>query len=155
MSLAPEVIERLQARQEFVPTEDTDPIEWFVRKVYPIPHEYYWTVVEDRSQVPWKLRLWHDTTNGLDRTGQWIDRLVARPLAGLLGITSSRFEYVTNHMTEDDWDESRRQLEERRSREKADVAEEGGTEEATASELSTTEEERSTTEEQASTDTEH
>ena len=111
LSEAPtDVIQLVQERQP-VPVNDDllDPLEYAFRHIVPIPKHYYWNVVkeEQRQEIPEGVKLWHKTIYGLQAAYQWTDSRVARPLASTLGLTSSRFDYVTLTMTEDELRASR------------------------------------------------
>jgi hypothetical protein len=45
---------------------------------------------------------------------RFTDDRIGKPVAAFLGLTSSRFDYVTSTMTEADWEYSRRTAEQRR-----------------------------------------
>jgi hypothetical protein len=120
--------------------EDMDPIEWTVRKVIPIPAEYYWEVVseEQHDQVPARTKVWHKTISFLCRAQQWTERSVAKPLAASLGLTDSRFDYVVDNMTDEEWEKSREMAAARRSQGKKEALQskqdvEVGTEVSTSS----------------------
>jgi hypothetical protein len=97
--------------------EDMDPIEWTVRKVVPIPAEYYWNTLseEQHDQVPARTKFWHKTISFLCGAQQWTERSVAKPLAAGLGLTGSRFDYVVDNMTDKEWEKSRATVAARRS----------------------------------------
>jgi hypothetical protein len=97
--------------------EDMDPIEWTVRKVIPIPAEYYWDAVseEQHDQIPARTKVWHKTISFLCGAQQWTERSVAKPLAASLGLTDSRFDYVVDNMTDEEWEKSRATASARRS----------------------------------------
>jgi len=102
--------------------EDMDPIEWTVRKVVPIPAAYYWksVSVEQHKDVPLKVKVWHKTIAALWGVHQWTDRRIARPVAQGLGLTDSRFDYVTDHMTAEEWERSKEMAAERRAEHEKD-----------------------------------
>ena len=108
------LVEQLSERQPMVvDDDDMDPLEWMVRKVIPIPKVYYWDVVKEESeqqQLPLKLRAWHSSISGFSKVGSWLDRRVAQPIAKTFGLTDSRFDFVTDHMTEEDLAASRREV---------------------------------------------
>jgi hypothetical protein len=120
--------------------EDMDPIEWTVRKLIPIPAEYYWDVVseEQHDQVPVRTKFWHRTIALLSGAHQWTERSVAKPLASALGLTDSRFDYVVDNMTDKEWEESRAMVAARRAQGKKEELQakqdvEEGTEVSTSS----------------------
>jgi hypothetical protein len=94
--------------------EYLDPFEWTVRKLIPIPKQYYWdneTIVDARL-LPTKLKLWHQSVAALGTLVRWTDR-IGKSIVDALGLTLSRFDHVTSTMTERDWDYSRRVVTER------------------------------------------
>jgi hypothetical protein len=105
--------------------QNMDPLEWTFRKLYPIPQHYYWEVVtpDQLSQVPLKIKIWHRTTSMLWSTYQVVDRYVAQPIARETGITKSRFDYVIDTMTQEDWESSKQMIAERdgKSRDNVDT----------------------------------
>jgi hypothetical protein len=115
--------------------EDMDPIEWTVRKLIPIPVEYYWNIVseEQHSQVPARTKIWHKTISFLCGAQQWTERSVAKPLAASMGLTGSRFDYVVDNMTDNEWEKSRARVAERRSQLQSKPDVEVGTEVSTSS----------------------
>ena len=117
---SPDELEQILSERQVVDMtdEDMDPIEWTFRKLVPIPAHYYWDLVdeEEKDNIPIKIKVWHKTIASLGAIQQWTDRWIARPVASGLGITSSRFQYVTDNMTEEDWKESRRIVSERKEK---------------------------------------
>jgi hypothetical protein len=136
---SPQELQKVISQRQVVDMsdEDMDPIEWTVRKVIPIPAEYYWDMVseEQHSQVPARTKIWHKTISFLCGAQQWTERSVAKPLAASLGLTGSRFDYVLDNMTDKEWEKSKSMVAERRKRgelqSKPDV--EVGTEVSTSS----------------------
>ena len=106
-----------------------DPFEWATRKLIPIPKQYYWEVVDseeapvDPKELPLKLKLWHRSVAAGGSALRLVDRM-GKPVAGLLGLSSSRFDYVTSTMTERDWESSRQIVTERRKHQQEDQLEE-------------------------------
>lgn len=99
-----------------------DPLEWMTRKLISIPARYYWDTGIDPAGLPFRLKLWHRSVGFMGSIIRTIDR-VGKPLVDFLGITSSRFHYVTSTMTETDWEYSRRVVQERRSQRHQDEVE--------------------------------
>ena len=60
--------------------------------------------------------MWHCAVAGGAAAGDWTNRRIALPLAGALGLTGSRFSFVTEQMTEQDMAQSQRRVRERRER---------------------------------------
>jgi hypothetical protein len=108
---SPQELQKVISQRQVVDMsdEDMDPIEWTVRKVIPIPAEYYWDVVseEQHAQIPVRTKVWHKTIALLWGAHQWTERRVAKPLASALGLTDSRFDYVVENMTDKEWEDSR------------------------------------------------
>lgn len=105
-----------------------DPFEWVTRKVIPIPKQYYWEDSEDApvdpKDLPIKLKLWHRSVAAGGSALRLVDRM-GKPVTGFLGLSSSRFDYVTSTMSEQDWESSRRIVKERRKQQQEDQLEEG------------------------------
>ena len=123
------ILEDLSRRQTINSTDEDplDPIEWTVRKLIPIPETYFWDyspngeegVVLDgewKNKLPRYLKAWHRTIGMFDSGMQWIDRWIAQPVATGTGLTASRMSYVTDFMTEEEWETSRQRLRERKGR---------------------------------------
>lgn len=96
-------------------SEDMDPIEWTVRKVLPIPCDYYWDVIpeEQHAEIPTSTKVWHRTISFLCRAHEWTNQHVAQPLVSGLGLTESRFDYVVDQMTPEQWERSKARMAER------------------------------------------
>lgn len=114
-----------------------DPFEWATRKLIPIPKKYYWehgessdndTPAVDPKNLPLKLKLWHRSVAAGGSALRLVDRM-GKPVVGFLGFSSSRFDYVTSTMTEQDWERSRQTVSERRKQQQESQLEEGGEEE--------------------------
>jgi hypothetical protein len=109
--------ELLELEQVDMTTRETsmDPFEWTVRKLISIPKRYYWEVEDvDPEQLPIRLKLWHRSVAAMGTIVRFTDDRIGKPVAAFLGLTSSRFDYVTSTMTEADWEYSRRTAEQRR-----------------------------------------
>ena len=98
------------------PRNPMDPIEWTVRKLVPIPETYFWDYHDEslppewRHQLPWTLKAWHRTIGAADSALRWTDRWIAQPVADAMGLTAPRMAYVTDHMTEEEWQAARQRL---------------------------------------------
>mmetsp|Transcript_21808 Transcript_21808/g.62102 ORF Transcript_21808/g.62102 Transcript_21808/m.62102 type:complete len:214 (-) Transcript_21808:164-805(-) len=104
--------------------EDMDPLEWTIRKLIPIPCQYYWE--NDRvtpQQVPLRLKMWHRVVGALDSGWKFLEGRVGTPLVNATGVTSSQFDYVTSTMSERDWEYSRTAVSRRKTRQNADERE--------------------------------
>ena len=120
------VVERTPEEDEMV-----DPIERFVRFVVPIPKRYYWDVcVNEQEQfaavVPRRIKFWHHAIASSVAVGEWTNRNVAQPVASAMGLTSSRFHFVTDQMSPQDMERSRRMVQERRLNQGNDSRSENG-----------------------------
>jgi hypothetical protein len=93
--------------------ENMDPIEWAVRKLIPIPKTYFWQIDSvDPKELPGNLKLWHRTVGAMGSAVKFTDR-IGKQVADALGLSASRFDYVTSTMNEEDWNYSRRAVQER------------------------------------------
>jgi hypothetical protein len=139
---SPQELQKVISQRQVVDMsdEDMDPIEWTVRKVFPIPAEYYWDVVseEQHDQVPTRTKVWHKTISFLCGAHQWTERSVAKPLAASLGLTDSRFDYVVDNMTDEEWEKSRAMTAARRSQGKKEELQSKQDVEVGTTEVSTT-----------------
>jgi hypothetical protein len=127
---APELCEVLSERYvlQLSPEDDAllDPLERTVRYLIPIPKYYYWDVLRQASNenpesfsiadVPWSVRLWHDAIGSADYTGAWLNQRLAQPIASWMGLTGPRFHEVLNSMTEEELQQSRNRILERKRR---------------------------------------
>eukprot|EP00977_Amphora_coffeiformis_P010879 scaffold2558_cov172-Amphora_coffeaeformis.AAC.10 len=122
-----EILQDLSRRQPMNSTEEDplDPIEWTVRKLVPIPETYFWEYSpkqgvalssEWKKKLPWRLKAWHRTIGTVDSGMKWMDRWIAQPVAAGTGLTAPRMSYVTDFMTEEEWEASRQRLRERKGR---------------------------------------
>jgi len=108
------VVERTPEEDEMV-----DPIERAVRFLVPIPKHYYWDVVvgneenADLQRIPTRIKLWHRCIAASVSIGDWTNQTIAQPVANAMGLTGSRFHYVTDLMSEQDMQESKRVVLER------------------------------------------
>ena len=86
-----------------------DPLEWSVRRIIPIPKTYYWET--GNYNISLKIKLWHRTIRSLGLTLKMAEKM-GEVISNITGINSSRFAYITDHMTEEEWDEARKNAEE-------------------------------------------
>ena len=114
-SASKDILAELRMLEEIdMENEDLDMLEWMTRKSISIPKTYYWDHPEaDPEQLPTKLKLWHRSVAAMGAVVRFTDRIGA-PITNALGLTASRFDYVTSTMTERDWERSRQLMEERR-----------------------------------------
>jgi hypothetical protein len=70
--------------------EYLDPFEWTLRKLIPIPKQYYWDneTIVDARRLPTKLKLWHQSVAALGTLARSTDR-IGKPIVDALGLTSS------------------------------------------------------------------
>jgi hypothetical protein len=116
--------ELLQVEEVDMNSETMDPFEWTTRKLISIPKTYYWDTNVDPKELPFKLKVWHRSVGVMGSAVRLIDRM-GKPVVGFLGLSSSRFDYVTSTMTDSDWENSRRIVEERAQLEEQEKVEDG------------------------------
>ena len=127
--------ELLEVEEVDMNDELMDPFEWAARKLIPIPKQYYWEQGEPSSEddtpppvdpknLPLKIILWHRSVAAGGSALRLVDRM-GKPVVRFLGLGSSRFDYVTSTMTEQDWENSREIARERRKQEQENQLEEG------------------------------
>ncbi len=80
-----------------------DPLEWSVRSVLPIPKKYYWET--GNYNLSMKTKLWHHTVGTLGLTLRIAEKVGAL-LANITGLNSPRFDYITDHMSKEEWEEA-------------------------------------------------
>eukprot|EP00956_Cyclotella_meneghiniana_P007838 scaffold10444_cov71-Cyclotella_meneghiniana.AAC.12 len=96
---------------------DMDPLEYTFRRFVPIPKVYFWETADESNEfhqnLPVRVKLWHNTIYYL---GACLQRAEAAGgvVASILGLNSGEFDYVTSTMTEEQWNQSRRNMEQRR-----------------------------------------
>lgn len=118
--------------------ESMDPFEWAARKLVPIPKQYYWeATTEDNSaddgglvpldpkELPLKLKLWHRSVSAMGSAVRLTDSM-GKSIGSYLGLSSSRFDYVTSTMNEQEWESSRQMVNARREEHQKERLEEGG-----------------------------
>jgi hypothetical protein len=117
--------ELLELEDVDMDSETMDSLEWATRKIISIPKEYYWNHPEVNSALlPVKLKVWHRSVGAMGTLVHAIDYL-GMGVANFLGLTSSRFAYVTSTMTEQDWELSRTIVQERRHQQQEEAVEKG------------------------------
>jgi hypothetical protein len=122
---------------QLTPEQDEllDPLERCFRYWIPIPKHYYWQVVaannynirnqsRDTTQetkvdestivIPRAIRYWHNAIYWGSRILDGLTHKVAEPLASGLGITQSRFAYVLDQMTPEEYEASRARAQQQR-----------------------------------------
>eukprot|EP00551_Chaetoceros_affinis_P007632 CAMPEP_0203665848 /NCGR_PEP_ID=MMETSP0090-20130426/3006_1 /ASSEMBLY_ACC=CAM_ASM_001088 /TAXON_ID=426623 /ORGANISM="Chaetoceros affinis, Strain CCMP159" /LENGTH=165 /DNA_ID=CAMNT_0050529557 /DNA_START=26 /DNA_END=523 /DNA_ORIENTATION=+ len=92
-----------------------DPLEWSFRKLISIPKKYYWQT--GNYNVSTRTKVWHRTVGALGLSLRVAER-VGEVLANITGLNSNRFNYITDHMTEEEWAAARRRAEEARLKRK-------------------------------------
>lgn len=88
-----------------------DPLEWFTRKVISIPKEYYWET--GNYDVSARTKIWHRSIRTLGLTLKVAEK-VGEVLANITGINNSRFNHITDHMNDEEWEQARKIAEESR-----------------------------------------
>lgn len=84
-------------------------LEWAVRKTISIPKKYYWET--GNYNVSTKVKIWHRTVQALGK-GLHATEAVGGFFVHILGLDSSRLSYVTDFMTEEEWEQAYRTKEE-------------------------------------------
>ena len=92
-----------------------DPLEWGIRKVVSIPKKYYWET--KKYDVSIKTKIWHRTVGTLGFTLRVAEK-IGEVLANIAGINSSRFNYITDHMNEEEWEHAKQIAKEAKARRK-------------------------------------
>jgi hypothetical protein len=96
---------------------ELDPLEYTFRKLVPIPKVYFWETADQSNEyhrnLSFRVKLWHTI---IYFGGICLNKaeLVGGAVASILGLNSGEFDYVTNTMTEEQWSQSRRNMEQRR-----------------------------------------
>lgn len=93
-----------------------DPLEWGVRRIISIPKQYYW--VSKKYNVSVRTKVWHRTIATLGVSLRIAER-VGEVLANVTGLNSSRYEYVTTFMSDEEWETARKNADEARERREA------------------------------------
>merc|ERR1719242_2985632 len=108
--------EEMQLEEVDMNDPKMDPLEWSVRKIIPIPKKYYWESENSTSnELPVKVKAWHHTVATLGHVTRFAEKC-GEFTANAIGLTSSRYSYVTDTMTKDQWRESRMVAADRKSR---------------------------------------
>lgn len=102
----------------FDPTEnpDMDPLEYSVRSVVPMPREYYWNT--GNFDIPVRTKVWHRTIAALGSIVRFFER-TGEGVANVTGLNTSRFDYVTENMTDEQWERSKKNAERMRMKSEA------------------------------------
>ena len=106
-----------QLHESDLTNPEMDPLEYTFRRFVPIPKVYFWETADESNDfhqnLPVRVKLWHNTIYYL---GACLQRAEAAGgvVASILGLNSGEFDYVTSTMTEDQWNQSRRNMEQRR-----------------------------------------
>mmetsp|Transcript_3717 Transcript_3717/g.5472 ORF Transcript_3717/g.5472 Transcript_3717/m.5472 type:complete len:184 (+) Transcript_3717:125-676(+) len=96
-----------------VDMDNLDPLEWSARKVVPIPKKYYWDT--GNFDLPLRIKAWHRTVSALERLTHAAEK-TGEVAANMTGLNSTRFDYVTSTMTEEELEEARIYAEECKKR---------------------------------------
>ena len=81
-----------------------------VRRIVPVPKEYYW--ITGNTQLPMWVKLWHNAIFYLG-AGLLKAEAAGEVVANALGLNDGPFEYVTDHITEEEMARSRAHIENR------------------------------------------
>jgi hypothetical protein len=96
---------------------DMDPLEYTFRRYVPIPKVYFWETADESNEfhqnLSFRVKLWHNTIYYLGVCLQKAES-AGGVVASILGLNSGEFDYVTSTMTEEQWSQSRRNMERRR-----------------------------------------
>ena len=111
-----ETEEELQCVQVDMNDPTMDPLEWGVRRIISIPKQYYW--VSKKYNVSVRTKVWHRTVATLGISLRIAER-VGEALANVSGLNSSRYEYVTTFMSDEEWETARKNADEARERREA------------------------------------
>lgn len=76
-----------------------------MRKTISIPKKYYWDTGNYDLSV--RTKLWHRTIHALG-CGLHTAESIGGFFANILGLNASRYAYVTDFMTEEEWEEAKR-----------------------------------------------
>ncbi|KAL3782969.1 hypothetical protein HJC23_003125 [Cyclotella cryptica] len=94
-----------------------DPLEYTFRRFVPIPKVYFWETADESNDfhqnLPIRVKLWHNTIYYLGVCLKKAES-AGEIVANILGLNGGEFDYVTNTMTEEQWSQSRRNVEIRR-----------------------------------------
>ena len=103
----------MQCEEVDMDDEMMDPMEWTVRKILPIPKKYFWEGGgENEEKLSFRTKLWHRGVAIMGRGLRWAE-FAGEVLSNVFGINSSRYQYVMDGMSEEDWERARRVNEER------------------------------------------
>lgn len=106
-----------QLQQVDLNNPDMDPLEYTFRRFVPIPKVYFWETADESNDfnqnLPLRVKLWHNTIYYLGVCLKKAES-AGEVVANILGLNSGEFDYVTNAMTEEQWSQSRRNMELRR-----------------------------------------
>jgi hypothetical protein len=83
------------------------------RKTISIPKSYYWET--GNYDVPIKTKVWHRSVQILG-CGLHTAEAIGGFFANIMGLNSSRYSYVTDFMTKEEWEEAKKHAEESKSR---------------------------------------
>jgi len=120
---------------------DMDPIEWTVRKIVPIPKQYYWEILQNNNassssaagsnninnynhyshssnaNISYKIKFWHNLIYLLMVLYQFCNTWIATPIGDTLGITSSSTNRYVNHgITDEDYENSKINVQNRKKK---------------------------------------
>ena len=106
-----------QLHQVDLTNPNMDPLEYTFRRYVPIPKVYFWETANESNDyhqhLPFRVKLWHNTIYYLGVCLQKAES-AGEMVANVFGLNSGEFDYVTSTMTEEQWNQSRRNMEQRR-----------------------------------------
>ena len=69
----------------------------------PIPKKYFWET--GNTSLPLKIRLWHRTVSALSTALKFAE-YCGEVVAEVLGLNTSKYQYVMDGMTAEDWEKA-------------------------------------------------
>lgn len=105
-------VDELDEVEEMPDNPDMDPMEYTVRKVLPIPKKYFWETDRDPSQLPLRTKMWHRSVAVLGKM-LYVAEYAGEVIAQVFGLNESRYQYVMDNMTKEDWEKAQKVNEER------------------------------------------
>mmetsp|Transcript_14688 Transcript_14688/g.17877 ORF Transcript_14688/g.17877 Transcript_14688/m.17877 type:complete len:170 (+) Transcript_14688:75-584(+) len=122
--------EEMQLEEVDMDDPKMDPLERSVRRIIPIPKKYYWENENDTNiELPVKVKVWHNTVAILGNITRFAEK-IGEVAADTIGLTASRYSYVTDTMTEEQWEDARMVADERKSQRELKQAEQDAAKDA-------------------------
>eukprot|EP00519_Triparma_laevis_P013541 CAMPEP_0182490566 /NCGR_PEP_ID=MMETSP1321-20130603/383_1 /TAXON_ID=91990 /ORGANISM="Bolidomonas sp., Strain RCC1657" /LENGTH=160 /DNA_ID=CAMNT_0024692773 /DNA_START=96 /DNA_END=578 /DNA_ORIENTATION=- len=104
--------DELEECEEMPDDPDMDPLEYTVRKVLPIPKKYFWESNRDPDNLSFRTKLWHRSVAVLGKM-LYVAEYAGEVIAHVFGLNESRYQYVMDNMTKEDWEKAHKVNEER------------------------------------------